>query len=474
MAAKKQTSVVVEIGNEWLKIVQGDPSKTGVSISRMHLEKLSSIADAASALSKAIKAKKFAGIPVVASLPRQVVNIRMLELPSEDPDEVADMVELQVGKQTPYSRDEITSGYRSFPSDRPGYTRVMLAIVQQSALRQRFSILEEAGVEPARMTVSLEGMLSWARSSIGTGGCVALLDVDSTCTDIVVMSGDGIAFSRTVLVGADQLLADDRKSKAKFTQEIARTLEAFQSDSPGSKVERVILTGAGPNVSGLVEHLSEDVGIPVEVVDCAKSVTGMPSSPGLDSDEYNVVSVTPLIGMALAPDSLELDLVPDSVGMRKSLVSRAKMLTAFAMLVMTGLVTFSLFGITKLYTNRTRLASLEAELAAKAPQVTEVKKMNAITRIVNRRLNPRFTMLNVLAKLNPLIPVDTFLDSIDIDLDLKMLNLSGTARSRRDARLLIKNMEQSPIFENVNDAVALVMNKGRAKFKIVCALEAEK
>ena len=45
--------------------------------------------------------------------------------------EIADMVDLQIGKQTPYSRGEIVSGYRILGSIRDGYTQVMLAIAQR-------------------------------------------------------------------------------------------------------------------------------------------------------------------------------------------------------------------------------------------------------------------------------------------------------------------------------------------------------
>ena len=106
--------VVVEIGNDWLKVLQVDKSKDGATVPRIHLERLETIDnDLSENLSSVIKRQKFANVPVIACLPRQAVNIRMLDLPSEDDDEIADMVELQIGKQTPYSRDEIASGYRT-------------------------------------------------------------------------------------------------------------------------------------------------------------------------------------------------------------------------------------------------------------------------------------------------------------------------------------------------------------------------
>ena len=44
MAEKNKTksarqAVIVEIGNDWLKIIQTEPQKGGVAVTRMHLEK---------------------------------------------------------------------------------------------------------------------------------------------------------------------------------------------------------------------------------------------------------------------------------------------------------------------------------------------------------------------------------------------------------------------------------------------------
>ena len=148
-------SVIVEIGNDWLKMMQSAPSRGGVAVSKLCVENFgSSGADLAKLISRSIKQYKFSRMPVIACLPRQAVNLRMLELPSTDPHEIADMVDLQVGKQTPYSKDEIVSDYKILGSGRSGYSRVMLVIVQRGVLRQRFSVLEEAGVEVQRMSVS--------------------------------------------------------------------------------------------------------------------------------------------------------------------------------------------------------------------------------------------------------------------------------------------------------------------------------
>ena len=94
-------ALFVEIGNDWIKIIQAEIGKRGVTITRAHLEPLDDDVIIADNIAAALKNKKFSASTVFACLPRQAVNLRLLELPSTDSSEIADMVDLQIGRQTP-------------------------------------------------------------------------------------------------------------------------------------------------------------------------------------------------------------------------------------------------------------------------------------------------------------------------------------------------------------------------------------
>src|SRR3989338_6411188 len=99
----KKPIVVVEIGNDWLKILEYNPSFKGGCVTRASLVKLVQIKEPVTeALSKAFKNLKLSRQGVIVCIPRHLVTIRILELPSTDPKEIKNMVSLQVGKQTPY------------------------------------------------------------------------------------------------------------------------------------------------------------------------------------------------------------------------------------------------------------------------------------------------------------------------------------------------------------------------------------
>jgi len=468
-------SVIIEIGNDWLKMVQAEPSKDGISISRLHLQKISSFGTELSrSISNALKQKKFAKTPVIACLPRQVVNVRMLEFPSTDPGEIADMVDLQVGKQTPYSKDEIVSDYKILGSEREGYSRVMLVIVQKGVLRQRFSVFEEAGIEVKRMSVSSEGLMNWCVYSIGgIDKVTAILDIDSSYTDFAVVSRGGLIFTRSVLIGANQLMEDYTGWKEKLAREIKQSLELCQSESHGKTPVRLVISGAGANIPDLKDYLAGQLNLQTDIRDSRKTAMKWPSQPLLEDAEFSAVSMTTMIGAGMAPQNLDFNLVPDSILLRKDLITKAKTLTAFGVLVMTLLVSVSLYGVLKLCFKRDTLNRIEKELREMEPAVRNVGRMQEIIRVDRDRRNARFSVVNLVSEIHKLVPGTVTLDLIGVDLDKEkgQVGINGESPSMEDVQSLVSGLERSDLFKDVKDNT----NKGEGgavfKFKIECALQ---
>ncbi len=471
-----RTAVIVEIGNDWLKIAQAEPARGGASISRLHLERIDASSSALpQCLLDAFRKEKFPFGPVISYLPRQMVNIRMLELPSTNMDEIADMVDLQIGKQTPYSKDEIVSDYRIAGSGREGYTNVMLAIVQRSAVRQRYSVFEDAGIEVARMSVSSEGLLNWYENTVSgaSAGADVLLDVDSFYTDLMILSGRRLVFTRSILIGANQLLGEYEKWKDKFSLEVKRSIETCHTEWPGVNAGRIWLSGAGAAITNLPLYLGGQIGLPVEVKDCLACARKMPKTPSPKDPQYSPVSLTPLLGVALAPGKLEFNLIPDSVRLRTGLVRKARSLTLLGVLVMALLVAASMYTSIRFYAKKSLLGSLEKEYVETHRETENLSKMRATTRKVEERRNLQFGPMNVLLEIIRQVPDAVFFDSVDLDFsaDKGQIRLAGSAANRSDVTTLVKNMELSTLFKDMKEEGESVMKDGRVVFKIVGSLE---
>ena len=208
----RDKALLLEVSADWIKLIEVTADRRGeVTLSRVHLEPVDQETVVSDSLAAALK-NGFSRLPVLSCIPRQLINVRLLELPSTEPAEIADMVELQVGRQTPYSLNEILSGYKALGAIRQGtYTRVMLVIAQRRIVRERYYAIEGAGLAVERMTVSSEGVLNWLLYRTRTQApekLVALLDVDSFFTHMIVVQHRKVVFTKSILWGAGQ----DRKS----------------------------------------------------------------------------------------------------------------------------------------------------------------------------------------------------------------------------------------------------------------------
>lgn len=475
--------VVVELGNDWLKIAQVESVRGRAAITKLVLKSNSSPGDKApEVIAAAFKEGKFASRPVVLCLPRQMINLRMLELPSTDPVEIADMVDLQVGKQTPYSRDEIVSDYLVAGNSREGYASIVLAIVQRLVARQRCQILEEAGLEIERVSIGTEGLMSWFSSVAGAAGAAtAVLDVDSFYADLTVMSGGVPVFSRSILVGANQLAEDEARWGEKLAKEVQRSLESFHSEVHGAAPARLLLTGAGYHFSNLALQLKELPGLTVERVDSLEVVGALPSLSGEDQAAVRRMSLTAFAGIALHPGRLELNLMPDSVGVRKGLERRVRGMTWFGILVMASLLSFSVFITIKYAMTRARLEQLELRFGATEKTAAWVVRAKDILRVVDSRQQPSFSALVIMAEIHTNTPENVFFENIEFDTEKfkkagkGQLTLTGSASTRGEISTLVRKLEQSRIFKDAKEEGATVVDKktGKYAFKVVCSVEAK-
>lgn len=475
----KKPALLVEIGEDCVKLAQCEPSRGGASMSRLFVHHFTG-ADEGSlpgVIADAVRTQRFTRSRVIGCLPRRNVNVRMLELPSTEPAEIADMVDLQVGKQTPYSRDEIVSDYRIIGVGRSGYTRIMLAIVQRSILRHHFNIVEAAGLNVERMSISSEGLFNWFRYGVGAGvsGSLAILDVDSEYSDLAIVSDGVLVYTRGILLGANRLVADPDAAAGKLAGEVRRSVEICRSESGGLEIDKVMLTGAGTRIEPLAGALESELSVSVQPVESTECLRKVPESLSAEDDALRTVSLTPLVGMAIGERALDFNLVPDSVRMRTGLVSKARALTVFGILVMLVLVSGSVLGTLKYSLRWRRLNQVREAVEKTAPAVREIEHKRTVLELVNERRDTRFSAISVLNNLHDLVPEGVYLDDISFDRRRQsgQLRLEGTAGTRSDVGTFINSLEGSALLRDAlrEGPTSWDRDTGRYRFRLVCTLE---
>jgi hypothetical protein len=465
-----KTVVAIEPGTEWFKLVKVTRGRDGVKVDRVILRRTEEVEPLAGpGFLKALGLQDLQGDPVIVCLPRQMVNVRLFDLPSGDQQEIADMVDLQIARQTPYSRDEIVFDYRLFRSDKEGYTRVMLVIVQTGVVRQKYRFLEESGLSVGLVTVTTDGWLAALQSGELTlpkpgSGAVAFLDCDSASGDLVILNNGVPLFSRSMAMGVAQITADGGQLE-KWAQEISRAFETFRNETPGVAVSLLVLSGGAAKLPALAVGLKSALGLDVAGVVGMEKLTDELLLP----PESKGASLAGVLGAAAEAKGLQLNLIPDSVRMRKGVVAKALQLTLTGILILAVFGMLSLFILSRTSRQEAYLAELTRMIKATEKAADETDGMRRKVAIVAERLGTKMIPAKVLAELYGVIGDGTAFTAIEISDGAKLV-CRGNTETVADTVRLVNAMESSPLFQNVK-STRTVSGKDRTEFEVTCELE---
>jgi len=462
---------VIELGNEWIKVARVRRASRGAVIEAAGAAPHDLVAgDAPAVLGLLVREHKLAELPIYGLLPRQAVNIRILELPSRDPKEIADMVDLQSTKLTPYTREEALVDYRATPSERAGYTRALLLIVQRSVLRHRYSLLEEAGLRVNQFSVCSEALCNWSRVTLGDlDPAAVVVDIDATGSEVAVVDRCGLRFSRGVLVGAEQL-AGGCGARERLIEEVRRGIDIVKGEVHELTIGRVVLTGAAGVPRDLGADLAKALGIACERQESLTAVKA--DAQGAEAAQR--VSLTSLAGVALAPAELAFSLVPESAVARMTLSSRAAQLATLAALLMAVLVLGSMAATVRYVSRQRRWDEMKQKLDSRQADVQQTERRQELAQTVARRERVRGGVLALIHEVHRLVPeAAVALDQVDVNAGQDQVSVSGSAASMKDIRGFVGSLEQSALLRDVKEGNATTLDSKtqRYRFQLTAQIE---
>ena len=489
----REPAVVVEIGNDWLKVMEGNPSAKESFVTKASFRKLVEIKEPVTvALTKIFKDLKLSTQGVIACIPRHLVTVRILEFPSTNPRDIRDMVSLQVGKQTPYSRDEIIFTYKTISVNAAGYTRVMLVIARRNLVNARVEVLQKAGIEVEKVTMSSEGlaqwfhMTYWAQTPPGKSNvyddvklddqAVICVDIDSNYSDFIVLRKGKLVYTRNFLVGANHLLGDDAAWRDKFCEEITHSIGLYQNEERGAKIVQLFLSGTAAHIPQLAGMLGPKVGVPVMVAEPTHQIHLFKGVALFEKDEGHFVSPCPLIGMSLEAAALELDLTSSELRIKKQIEGRRKQITVTGVLVLSIIMTLSTLFFIVFYGKSSYLAAIKKSVAGIEKDASEVEQMRASINLVKGRLDAKKSSINIVHEISRLTPKEIYFTNINIE-ENKQTVLQGRAAAMSNVFEFVTILENSPYFENVQTTYTTTKKEKDteyAKFEIICMHEKEK
>ena len=471
--------VIVEIGNDWLKVAEAKLVSSKLSINKLSFVKLAEIKDSvADAVSRVFRDLKLNKNAVFSIIPRHLVTVRILEFPSTDAKEIKDMINLQVGKQTPYSKEEIISTYRLIGSEKEGYTKVILSIARRKIVSDRVETLQKAGIDVDKVFLSSECLYYWFDMAYlqeirPNSVSFVLLDIDSNYSDFLVIRRGKLVFTRNILVGANHLLEEPEKWQEILVGEVKSSLQLYQNGEGDDKIAKMFLSGAAINIKGLDATLNTALDIAVENSNLLRNIQMKKEANILQEHDFKVISISAIMGAAIKNKELVLDLTPSELRIQKMMEDKRKQLTVIGILVVSIGMMASLLLLINIYNKNFYLEQIKQKTANIRGDSMEVEKMRTIVKLVEGRSDAKGCSIDILNEIYKFIPREIYILSISID-EKEHIVLRGAAFAMSDVFKFVATLEDSLYFENVKTTYTTTKkekDREYAEFEVMCRYE---
>jgi len=476
----KSKRVVVEIGNEWLKIMESVSFLKKVYITKCIFRRISEIkGNVSDEIGKIFEEMKLSKHSVLTYIPRHLVTVRIFKVPSNDEKEVADIVNLQVNKQTPYSREEIIFVHQIVDVDVEGYSKVVLVIVGRAIIRERIETLEKAGIKVEMVGMSSEANYNWFAQTyvpelvFEENSSMVLVDMDSNYSDFMVIRKNKLVFTRNSFIGAKHIIDGENGWREKFIDELSRSIGIYRGEDKDAQVARIFLSGAAGNVKNLDLDLSKKFNVPVESTSPSRGIEMKKGVNFLNDDKFKNISITPLVGSVLCKRDFQFDLTPSEEHIQGLMNEKRRHLTIMGILAVSIVMMVSLFMFAAFYNKNIYLASLKEKISQTEKQAGTVEKMRKRIDIIDEYLDAGGASINILSGIYSIVPEEIYLLTLTIE-EKKQTILKGRAAAMSDVFKFVTLLEETDNFENVKASYTTTKEeKGveYASFEIVCSYE---
>jgi type IV pilus assembly protein PilM len=284
---------------------------------------------------------KFGSKRVVVGVANQKVVVRQVDLPWLPVKELRQSLAFQVQDFIPMPVEQAILDFHpleEFTNDAGGrMLRVLLVAAARDMVGSAMEAVNKAGLQPSMVDLTSFAILR-SQASGGSGFAVeaeALVDVGASVTNIVVHQGGVPRFVRILLMGGGDITdavaerlgvpaeqaesvkqstglalipsqADPHpanraieQSGSAFVEEVRGSLDYYLAQPGAARIGRLVLSGGGSRLTGLVERLTTATRLPVEV---ARPMSTLKiGKTGLTQEQLDYVEpmVTVPVGLAL-------------------------------------------------------------------------------------------------------------------------------------------------------------------------------
>lgn len=432
--------------------------------------------DAARVVRSALAEMNVRNAEVIDVIPTHLVISKNIEIPSINMQEIKEIINLQAGRHTPYSREEIIVDYVDIGTYKRSYTKILLIILARQVIKKQFEIFKRAGLKPEKVFLSAEGISRCASQilKLDTDSApVAIIHIDDAVSDFTVVYKSKAIFLRSIPIGASNLSEERQIFQARFAEEIKRSLESYQSEDIEGNVVSAVLTGAIDDLRDITMAVSDALHIPAKAVSYAHNVI-IPNEAFNRMAAVKGVSFFGVSAGLLVYQQMKIDLVPEEIKLKKALEERGKQLIRTGIYVLSIFVVVFLILVSQIYFGTAYLNKLQKKYQPLSAEVEKLEGDYSKTSRVKNYLSMRGYSLEVLSELYNLVNEGLLLNDIRYDDQQQKFSIRGTAESMSLVFSFVERMEKSKYFSDVKTKYTTKRKEGSkdvTDFEIAASLD---
>ncbi len=469
-------TTVLSLDRQWFKLVHVTGSRHGGTITHVFALPVEGLGDSeiVDRVRRWSMEQGFKPGRVVIAQPTQLSSTRLFTLPSTDPQEIRDIVELQAEKHTPYAKEEIVTDYLMLDTDAQGYSRVLLVIAHQDPIHGAIRLVQAIGWSVERVGSELEGVAGWLRTARGAAAdrAVILLDVEEQGVMLMLVHRGRPYIQRRLAVNLPQLQQDRAAELLRLATDVQRSMEAFEVvEGVNLTVSEVVVTGGVELLEGFSEPLRQRLNLPVAVVPSFEGYR-VSESAAQAGQALRQVSFAGLLGLALQPG--KIDLTPSVLRLHRAFEVRARALVVLGYQVIALLMLVSVLGISKARQSERYHAWLTQEHRRVAQEAGELEATLHRVDVAKRWFDARGTLLGAMAELHGVAPPVIRWESVAFT-EGEQIVVRGVSREMPKVFEYVSALKQSSRFSQVEARRVTKRKEGEediTDFEIVCSLRA--
>lgn len=408
-------------------------------------------------------------------IPSELIITKNIELPSRDPNEIKDIVNLQASRHTPYGREEITIDYLTVGITPQNYTKVLLVIVNRDVVRRNFEILRKAGIEPEKISFFSETIaccLNFCFKLDKEQVPVCLIHVDTAFTVCNIVLGSQIIFVRSIPIGVQHLTVEREIQEARFVEEIKQSLEIYRNENIDNLPSRVLISGAIEGIKEVGPLVNEALKIPTEVVSYAPCFSLSQEATA----SYLAAKISSYLGVlsaAVSFDAVKINLVPEEAKLKRLFEERSKELIRTVSLLFSFIALVCLILLGKIYTNSVYLQKLNKRFEDLHQQAGVIEKDFTRIKLIRNYFSQKGMALEVLDEFYKLLPKKVKVSEVNFDKG-KTFRFRGTAFSAAEILSFAQELNKSSYFREAKTRDISKRKEGDsevADFEIIAAFK---